>query len=148
MQQLPTAAELLSTVVEVLTDEVVPALTGPVQHNARVAANLVAIVERELRLGGDAATREHAAIAALLDDGTSDLAISDLAISDLAISDLAISDLAPSDLARLRARLAAALRSGMADDETTDEAVWRTLMAAVRDDLSIAKPGHDAWGGD
>jgi hypothetical protein len=133
VQQPPTAAELLATVVEVLTEEVVPALTGPVQHNARVAANLVAIVERELRLGGDAATRERAAIAALLDDGT---------------SDLAPSDLAPSDLGRLRARLAAALRSGMADDEATDEAVWRTLMAAVRDDLSIAKPGHDAWDGD
>lgn len=125
MQQPPTAAELLSTVVEVLTDEVVPALTGPVQHHARVAANLVAIVERELRLGGDAATRERAAIAALLDsdDGT-------------------------SDVATLRARLAAALRSGMADDETIDENVWRTLMAVVRDDLSIAKPGHDAWDGD
>ena len=123
MQQPPTAAELLSTVVEVLTDEVVPALTGPAQHNARVAANLVAIVERELRLGGDAAARERAAIAVLLDDDT-------------------------SDLVTLRARLATALRSGMADDEATDEAVWRTLMAAVRDDLTIAKPGHDAWGGD
>jgi hypothetical protein len=125
VQQPPTAAELLATVVEVLTDEVVPALTGPVQHHARVAANLVAIVERELRLGGDAATRERAAIAALLDsdDGT-------------------------SDVATLRARLAAALRSGMADDETIDENVWRTLMAVVRDDLSIAKPGHDAWDGD
>ena len=123
MQQPPTAAELLSAVVEVLTDEVVPALTGPVQHNARVAANLVAIVERELRLGGDAATRERAAIAALLGDRT-------------------------SDLATLRARLAAELRSGMADDETTDAIVWRTLMAAVRDDLAIAKPGHDAWDGD
>jgi Domain of unknown function (DUF6285) len=125
VQQPPTAAELLSTVVEVLTDDVVPALTGPVQHHARVAANLVAIVERELRLGGDAATRERAAIAALLDsdDGT-------------------------SDVATLRARLAAALRSGMADDETIDENVWRTLMAVVRDDLSIAKPGHDAWDGD
>jgi hypothetical protein len=125
VQQPPTAAELLATVVEVLTDEVVPALTGPVQHHARVAANLVAIVERELRLGGDAATRERAAIAALLDsdDGTSDVTM-------------------------LRARLAAALRSGMADDETIDENVWRTLMAVVRDDLSIAKPGHDAWDGD
>ena len=133
MQQPPTAAELLSAVVEVLTDDVVPALTGPVQHNARVAANLVAIVERELRLGGDAATRERAAIAALLGDRTSDLATSDLVTSDLAM---------------LRARLAAELRSGMADDETTDEIVWRTLMAAVRDDLTIAKPGHDAWDGD
>ena len=130
MQQPPSAADLLAVVVEVLSDEVVPALTGPVQHNARVAANVVAIVERELRLGGDAATRERASIATLLgiadDDGTN---------SDL-------------DLATLRARLASELRSGMADGDTTNERSWRTLMAVARDDLSIAKPGYDAWDGD
>jgi len=131
MQQPPTAAELLATVMEVLGDEVVAALSGPVQHNARVAANLVAIVERELRLGGDAATREHAAIAALL-EGVGD--------GRAATSDF--------DLAALRGELAAALRRGMADDEATNERVWNTLMAVVRDDLAIAKPGHDAWEGD
>ncbi|HEX6658135.1 MAG TPA: DUF6285 domain-containing protein [Ilumatobacter sp.] len=134
MQQPPTAAELLATVMEVLSDEVVPALSGPVQHNARVAANLVAIVERELRLGGDAATREHAAIAALL-DGVDDGVGDGSANSDL-------------DLAALRDKLAAALRRGMADDEATNERVWSTLMAVVRVDLTIAKPGHDAWDGD
>jgi hypothetical protein len=131
MQQPPTAAELLATVMEVLGDEVVAALSGPVQHNARVAANLVAIVERELRLGGDAATREHASIAALL-EGVGD--------GRAATSDF--------DLAALRGELAAALRRGMADDEATNERVWNTLMAVVRDDLAIAKPGHDAWEGD
>jgi hypothetical protein len=136
VQQPPTAAELLSTVVEVLTDEVVPALTGPVQHHARVAANLVAIVERETRLGGAAAARERAAIAALLDSDDSDDSDDGGEVDGVA------------DLATLRARLAAALRSGMADDGTIDENVWRTLMAVVRDDLSIAKPGHDAWDGD
>lgn len=130
MQQSPTAAELLATVMEVLGDEVVPSLTGPVQHHARVAANLVAIVERELRLGGDAATREHDAIAALLDDVGDGGADRNL------------------DLATLRGQLAAELRRGMADDGATNERVWRTLMAVVRDDLTIAKPGHDAWDGD
>ncbi len=130
MQQPPTAAELLATVMEVLGDEVVPALSGPVQHNARVAANLVAIVERELRLGADAASREHAAIAALLDEFGGEGTNGDL------------------DLATLRGTLASELRSGMADDEVTNERVWRTLMAAVRDDLTIAKPGHDEWDGD
>ena len=102
MQQPPTAAELLATVMEVLGDEVVPSLTGPVQHHARVAANLVAIVERELRLGGDAASREHAAIAALLDDFGDGDTHSDL------------------DLAALRAKLASELRRGMADDDATN----------------------------
>ncbi|HWM20623.1 MAG TPA: DUF6285 domain-containing protein [Ilumatobacteraceae bacterium] len=130
MQQPPTAAELLATVMEVLSDDVVPALSGPVQHNARVAANLVAIVERELRLGGDAATREQAAIATLLDEVSGDTTNRDL------------------DLATLREKLAAELRRGLADDEVTDERVWHALMAVVRDDLTIAKPGHDAWDGD
>ena len=52
------------------------------------------------------------------------------------------------DLASLRGQLAAELRRGMADDEVTDTRVWHTLMAVVRDDLAIAKPGHDAWDGD
>ena len=130
VQQSPTAAELLATVMEVLGDEVVPSLTGPVQHHARVAANLVAIVERELRLGGDAASREHAAIAALLDD-----------IGDGRTQ-------RNVDLATLRGQLAAELRRGMADDKATNARVWQTLMAVVRDDLTIAKPGHDAWDGD
>jgi hypothetical protein len=133
VQQPPTAAELLATVMEVLGDDVVPALAGPVQHNARVAANLVAIVERELRLGGDAATREHATIAALLDD-----------VDDGDDGDTH-SNL---DLVALRVKLASELRRGLADDEVINERVWNTLMAVVRDDLTIAKPGHDAWDGD
>jgi uncharacterized protein DUF6285 len=138
VQQPPTAADLLATVVEVLDAEVVPALTGPVQHQARVAANVVAIVERELRLGGGAAARERASIAALL--GVADVA-------DLA--DLADDDATDTEhLASLRARLAAELRRGMADDATMNERVWRALMAVAADDLSIAKPGHDAWDGD
>ena len=100
------------------------------QHHARVAANLVAIVERELLLGGDAATREHAAIAALLDEFGDDDTHTD------------------SDLAALRGRLASELRRGMADDDATNARVWHTLMGVVRDDLAIAKPGHDAWDGD
>ena len=131
MQQPPTAAELLATVMEVLGDEVVPSLTGPVQHHARVAANLVAIVERELRLGGDAASREHAAIAALLDEVGDDGART-----------------ATSTSRRCGASSPSELRRGMADDEVTNERVWHTLMAVVRDDLTIAKPGHDAWDGD
>jgi hypothetical protein len=28
------------------------------------------------------------------------------------------------------------------------ETTWRVLIEGVRDDLAIAKPGHDAWDGD
>jgi hypothetical protein len=68
MQPRPRADELLATVAEVLERDIVPALSGPAQHHARVAASLVGIVERELRLGQAAAERELEALHALLGD--------------------------------------------------------------------------------
>jgi aminoglycoside phosphotransferase (APT) family kinase protein len=44
----PTARELLDAVRGYLLDDVVPATTGRVSFHARVAANVIAIVEREL----------------------------------------------------------------------------------------------------
>ena len=51
MHQPPSAAQLLRTVADTLTNDAVPALTGPAQHRVRVAANIVEIVARELELG-------------------------------------------------------------------------------------------------
>lgn len=125
MQPRPTAAELLAIVAEVLDRDIVPALDGPVQHHARVAASLVAIVERELRLAPDAADAERAASLALLPGAASDL-----------------------DLDGARAALAGALRDGLGDDPADAARVWDTLMKVARDDLAIAKPGHDSWDGE
>jgi aminoglycoside phosphotransferase (APT) family kinase protein len=47
----PTASELLEAVREYLTGSVMPATTGQVAFHARVAANALAIVARELELG-------------------------------------------------------------------------------------------------
>jgi len=44
----PTAAELVEAVREFLQRDVMDATTGRVQFHARVAANVLAIVEREL----------------------------------------------------------------------------------------------------
>ena len=44
----PTARELLDAVRRYLTDDVMPATTGRMSFHARVAANMLAIVEREL----------------------------------------------------------------------------------------------------
>jgi hypothetical protein len=127
VQPSPSAADLLATVAEVLADEIVPALQGSTQHHARVAASLVAIVERELRLGPATAEAERRALAGLLPpDG----------------------DAAGLTTAELRDRVAASLRDGLADDPATEPAVWETLMAMVRADLAIARPGHDDWAGD
>jgi hypothetical protein len=123
MQPRPTAAELLACVAEVLEQEIVPALEGPAQHHARVAASLVAIVERELRLRDGAAARERDALAPFV-TGEHD------------------------DLASVRSALVAALRSGALDDDDRSAAVWSALMRVAHDDLAISKPGHDDWSGD
>ena len=47
----PTASELLEAVREFLTDQVMPATSGQLAFHARVAANTLAIVARELELG-------------------------------------------------------------------------------------------------
>lgn len=132
MQPRPTAAELLAVVAELLDRDVVPALDGPVQHHARVAASLVAIVERQLRLAPAAEAAELA--------GTQQL----LAAGDPSGDAPA----AAVELDEARIRLAAALRSGMADDPAMASSVWDVLMRVARDDLSIAKPGHDSWDGE
>lgn len=70
MQDRPTAAELLGEVAQFL-EELVPNLSGPVQHQARVAANLTRIVEREVALAPGAIEREREALRGLLGhDGT------------------------------------------------------------------------------
>src|SRR5262249_32287306 len=55
---IPTAAELVAALREVLADEVMPNTTGALRFDASVAANVAGIVERELELG-EAAARAH-----------------------------------------------------------------------------------------
>jgi Domain of unknown function (DUF6285) len=53
----PTAAELVAAVAEFLETDVRQATTGQVNFHARVAANALRIVERELLTTDDAAVR-------------------------------------------------------------------------------------------
>lgn len=67
MNDRPSADELLAAVERFLRDEVIPALEGPRRFHARVAANVLSIVAREVA-GGDADLRdEWQGLAALLD---------------------------------------------------------------------------------
>ncbi len=119
MQYRPTASELLATMAELIDGELLPALPEALQHRARVAANLARILGREEQLGPAALQREHDLLAGLLGhDGTAK---------------------------ELAAELAALLR---ADTDPAFEAkAWDVLVTVARDDLAIAKPGHDAWQG-
>jgi aminoglycoside phosphotransferase (APT) family kinase protein len=63
----PTAIELLEAAREFVTDEAMPAAraSGAVQFHSRVAANVLSIVERQLRLGPAQSVRHRAALDAL-----------------------------------------------------------------------------------
>jgi hypothetical protein len=119
MQYRPTAEELLSAIADLLEDELLPALPEALKHKCRVAGNLARILEREQRLGAEASASEHDRLVALLgSDG---------------------------DLVTLDALLAKRVRTD--DDPTFQDRAWEDLVSVARDDLAIAKPGHDSWEG-
>lgn len=66
MQDRPTYVELLDAVRRFLETDAVPALEGTKKFHARVAANVLAIVTRELALEGEHLEREWQRLDALL----------------------------------------------------------------------------------
>lgn len=56
-QGRPTAAELIAAVAEFLENDIRQAATGQINFHARVAANALRIVERELLIGDDTPVR-------------------------------------------------------------------------------------------
>ena len=128
MHQPPSAADLLRTVAETLADDVVPATSGPAQHQARVAANIASIVARELELGPEVRSREH-----------------DL-LREIGGEEIGGEEI--GDEADLAAAVTAALRKGSADSDEEHERVRTLLTEIVRGDLSISKPGYDDWDGE
>ena len=120
MQYRPTAAELLDAIADLLTNEVLPVVPSEVQHKVRVAANLSGILRDEWRLGPAADERERERLGKLLG--------------------------ADGSLEALRSDLADRLRAS--DDSAFDTEAWGVLVATSRDELAIAKPGHDGWEGE
>ena len=121
MQYQPNAEQLLAAVAELLEDELLPALPDGLKHKCRVAANLARILEREEALGPSAAARERERLVALVgDDGG-------------------------GDTVELSRQAAERIRSD--DDPELQRTGWDALVAICREDLAIAKPGHDAWEG-
>jgi hypothetical protein len=88
-----------------------------------VGANLGRILERQERLGPDAAARERKRLRALLGEASG----------------------AADDIVELSRRLTQRIRAD--DDPEFQWQAWEALVAIARDDLAIAKPGHDAWEG-
>ena len=124
MQDRPTIAELLDAVRGFLESEVIGALDGTAKFHARVAANVLAIAQRELELEPAQLIAEWQRLDALL--GAAAL---------------------PEDRAVLRERLSKRteelcerIRSGAADDEPVRAAVLEHVRATVREKLAVANP--------
>jgi hypothetical protein len=113
-QDRPAAGELVAAVREFLERDVMAATEGRVQFHARVAVNVLRIVERELTLGPDLEPGERARAAALLGH-----------------------DAAADTLER---ELAAAIRFGALDDRLDE--VRAHVRTTVREKLLIANPSY------
>lgn len=128
MQDRPDAGELLQAVRAFLEEQVVPALEGTRQFHARVAANVLAIVGRELALGGEALRTEWRRLGALLGEPPSGLPESSGALAD-AVRDR-------------NAALAARIRDGDADENPWRAEVLAHLRATSAERLAIANPKY------
>jgi hypothetical protein len=114
-QDRPTAAELVQAVREFLEHDVMATSTDTrVQFHARVAANALGMVERELTSGPELVDNERARAAALL--GHDD------------------------EVGLLERELAARIRDGSLDDRL--DAVREHVRATVREKLLVANPGY------
>jgi hypothetical protein len=114
-QDRPTAAELVEAVREFLEHDVMATSTDKrVQFHARVAANALGMVERELTNGRELVAAERVRAAALL--GHDD------------------------EVGLLERELAARIRGGSLDDRL--DAVRDHVRATVREKLLVANPGY------
>ncbi len=117
MREQPSAAELIDAVAEFITRDLAPTLTGRLAFHARVAANVLAIVKRELSLGPDADRADAARLAALLGQ--------------------------EGDAAAQTAELCRRIAAGelAADDPALIEHLWATTLAT----LAVDQPGYATY---
>ena len=114
MMDQPSMRELVTAVRDLLEQRAMPELKGHTAFHARVAANALSIVARELELGGASGDAERARLARLLrHDG---------------------------ELLDLNRELCAAIREGRIGLETQGLAEYLTLT--TRDKVGIDQPNY------
>ena len=125
MNDRPTGVELLRAVERFLEQEVVPRLDGPRRYHARVAANLVAIVAREIEMEEAQLDSEWERLGALLGLREQRPALRD----------------ALRDAVRERTQsLAERIRRGDADRGAWREELIAHLRRTVADKLAVSRP--------
>lgn len=103
----PRPEALLAAIARLLRDEIVPQLTGATAFNARVAANALDLVQRQIAAEDAIHAAEHRRLTALLGQSGS--------------------------LTELNRRLAARLRGGDGEAELPDltDHLWETTLAKI-----------------
>ncbi|RIL02556.1 MAG: hypothetical protein DCC71_16295 [Proteobacteria bacterium] len=127
MNDRPNATELLAAVERFLEETAVPALDGPAKYHARVAANVVRIVARELATEDAHGAREWEGLAALLGDAPKPAA----------------RDALHAAIHARNEELVRRIRAGDADAGPWRDALLAHLSRVVADKLDVAKPPRE-----
>lgn len=130
MQDRPDARELLEAVRAFLEEQVVPALEGTRKFHARVAANVLAIVNRELTHGEAALRVEWRRLAVLLEAPDAPMPHGSAALAEA--------------VRERNETLATRIRQGDADDGAWRAAVLAHLRATATERLEVANPKYAA----
>ncbi len=129
MQDQPDARELVQAVAEFLEREIIPTVADPrLRFRTLVAANVLAIVSRELAAGDVSTRQEWLRLVELLGKGSVE--------PPQGVQEL-------RDAVRaLNRELCERIRSGAADAEPWHGEVWSYAEASVIDKLKIANPRY------
>jgi hypothetical protein len=127
MQDRPTSVELLEAAADFVESELVPAIQGARQFQARVVANVMRIVAREIKMEDPLVRSEVKALALLLGRDKPHLH----SLDDL-----------HKAAAGMGEELTAKIRAGEADDGDWRGEVLAVVRQSVEDKLRIANPRY------
>jgi alcohol dehydrogenase class IV len=127
MQDRPTSAELLEAAADFVDREIVPAIEGARQFQARVVANVMRIVAREIQQEDSVVRAEVKALARLLGRDAPHLH----SLDDLRKASASMGE-----------ELSARIRAGDADSGSWRAQVLSVVRQSVEDKLRIANPRY------
>ncbi len=127
MQDRPTSVELLEAAADFVDREIVPAIEGSRQFQARVVANVLRIVAREIQMEDPAVRLEVKALARLLGREAPHLH----SLDDLRNTSRTMGE-----------ELSARIRAGEADNPARRAEVLAVVRQSVEDKLRIANPRY------
>lgn len=132
MQDRPSSQELIAAVAQFLNRELAPTLSDPRQKfRALVAANVLAIVSRELKLGDELTQTEWHRLNALMGDDPSAMLRAGAPAENLA-----------QEIDVMTRALCVRIRAGEADDSEFHDAVFAHARQTVIEKLQIANPKY------